>query len=297
MTVWFVTGGLGSGKGLAAIGKIREYALNGNRIAGNLDVYLEHLCSNVNSKVSYTRVPDRPTAFDLDALGPGKPEEDYNEENNGLLVLDELVTWFNSRTWNDKRRGELIDWFVHARKKGWDIMFIQQSIEAVDKQLIDTLMGNHVPMSDLSQINVPILGRAWKHYSPKNKPLKLPKIHIGTVWYLNKVKADRWTFRAKDLYKAYDTKQIFTETNEFTTHSQLSRWHLEGRYTTAKKKALLSLLLKWAFYQTVVFAYKITRSELTVPVYKVLTKEQFIKAKPKNRYQHPVQAIHLPGNT
>lgn len=269
MTVWFVTGGLGSGKGLAAIGKIREYAYNGNRIAGNLDVFLDKLCKNVNSKVTYVRVPDRPTAFDLMSLGNGNPT--YDEENNGLLVLDELVTWFNSRTWNQKSRAELIDWFVHARKHGWDILFMQQSIEAVDKQLVDNLMGNHVPMSDLSQINVPFLGRAWKHYSPRNKPLKLPKIHIGTVMYLNKVKADRWTFRAKDLYGAYDTKQVFTEFNDFGPHSQLSRWHLEGRYTVAKKKAGVSLVFKYGFYHLVSLAFKITATKPKKPLLQLLS--------------------------
>ncbi|GBG15202.1 flagellar P-ring protein [Novimethylophilus kurashikiensis] len=230
MAVYFVTGKLGAGKSLAAIQRIRDYAANGNKIAGNLDVYLDKLCTNPRSKVSYIRIPDRPTAADLYALGEGKPSDDYDEEHNGLLVLDELVTWLNSRSWNDKGRKDLIDWFVHARKFGWDIIFLVQSIEAVDKQLIDTLMEYHVPVINLSKINIPVIGRLYKHFNTKGKPLRLPKVHIAHVMYLDKISADRWTFRAMDLYAAYDTKQVISENYPHGPHSQLSRWHLEGRY-------------------------------------------------------------------
>ncbi len=233
MPVYFVTGGLGSGKGLAGITKIREYAQNGRKIAGNIDVFLPELCKDINSKITYMRVPDRPTAHDLLSLGSGN--DGYDPFENSLLVLDELATWFNARTWNDKGRAGLLDWLVHSRKHGWDVILMVQSIEVIDKQLFETLMGNHVPMSDMSQINIPILGRLFRQFHPKNRPLTFPKIHVGTVWYKNKVKADKWMFRARDLYKAYDTKQIFTENYPHGVHSQLSRWHLEGRY--AKMKA------------------------------------------------------------
>jgi len=228
MSVYFITGSLGSGKGLAAIGKIRDYAANGVKIAGNIDVFLEHLCTDINSKITYIRVPDRPTKLDLESLGSGNIT--YDPFQNSLLVLDELATWFNARTWNDKGRAALIDWLVHSRKHGWDVLLLVQSIEAVDKQLLDLLMEYHVPMSDISKINVPIVGRIWRQFSLKNRPLTLPKIHVGKVLYKNKLAADTWVFRARELYKAYDTKQIFTEDYPHGAHTQLSRWHLEGRY-------------------------------------------------------------------
>jgi len=255
MPVYFVTGGLGSGKGLAAISQIKQYAFLGKKIAGNIDVYLEHLCEKIDSRVTYTRLPDRPTKADLMALGSGN--DTYDNDNNSLLVLDELATWFNSRTWQDKGRADLLDWLVHSRKHGWDVILIVQSIEVVDKQLTESLLDYHVPMSDLGKINVPIIGRAWSHLSPKNKPLKLPKIHMGTLWYKNKVKADKWIFRAKALYKAYDTKQIFTEHYEHGAHCQLSRWHLEGRYST--KVVRKNIILKMMLYYCVMFASRITR--------------------------------------
>lgn len=250
MSVYFVTGGLGSGKGLAAMNKIREYAQNGCKIAGNLDVFLPHLCKDVNSRITYIRVPDRPTAHDLNALGSGN--EGYDPFENSLLVLDELATWFNSRTWNEKGRADLLDWLVHSRKHGWDVILIVQSIETVDKQLTELLMEYHVPMSDMSKINIPVIGRLGRSLSKKNRPITFPKIHLGTVWYKNKVKADKWVFRARDLYASYDTKQIFTEKNDFAVHSQLSRWHLEGRYLPAK----VTFKLK-AFRLMIFCAYKI----------------------------------------
>ena len=128
MPVYIVYGNLGSGKTLAAVGRLRDYASRGNRIAGNIDLYLEHFALTPFSKTSYTRLPDRPTAEDLHALGRGKPKGDYDEDNNGLLVLDEIATWLNSRTWNERGRAALMDWFVHARKYGWDVIFLVQYI-------------------------------------------------------------------------------------------------------------------------------------------------------------------------
>ena len=266
MAVYFITGGLGSGKGLAAIQKIREYASDGRAICGNIDVNLDKLCNNIHSKVTYTRLPDRPTKDDLDCLPSGN--ETYDNELNGLLVLDELATWLNTRNWNDKNRAGVIDWLIHSRKHGYDVMLLVQDYETIDKQLIGSLMDYHCNMSDLSKINVPIVGRMWKHFNTKGKPLKLPKIHTCNVMYKNLVKADRWTFRAKDLYAAYDTKQIFTENYPHGPHSLLSRHHLEGRYLKTKPENKL-IIIKYAFYYLTVLAIKLSNEKINA--YRFLT--------------------------
>lgn len=247
MAVYFVSGGLGSGKTLAAVGQLKQYAFNRCQIAGNIDLFLEHFADSPRSKVTYTRIPDRPTADDLYALGLGKPEDDYDEENNGLLVLDELATWLNSQSWNEKGRKELRDWFVHARKYGWDIIFLVQSIAAVDSQLLALLMEYHVPMSNMAKINVPIIGGWGRTFKRNGKPFRLPKIHVGRVMYKDLVKADRWIFRARHLYKCYNTKQVISDDYPHGAHCQLSRWHLEGRY--------LPPLFDWRFLLS--FAWRI----------------------------------------
>lgn len=243
MAIYFVTGKLGAGKSLAAVGKLVEYARNKSRIAGNLDIYLEKFSHSPRSKTTYCRIPDRPIAVDLIALGRG--QDGYDEDDNGLLVLDEVATWLNSRTWNQKDRAALIDWFIHARKYGWDIIFLVQSIEAVDSQLINLLMEYHVPVSNLSKINFPIIGNLWRNFNKKSKPLRLPRVHVGRVMYLDKIKADRWVFRARHLYQAYDTKQVISDDYPHGVYSQLSRWHLEGRY--------LPPPLGWRFWLSLVW--------------------------------------------
>lgn len=246
MSVYFVTGSLGSGKGLAALYQLRNYANNGFRIAGNLDINLDKLIPGVNSKTTYVRVPDRPTAHDLELLGQGN--NGYDPDENSLLVLDECVTWLNARSWNDKGRMALIDWLIHSRKHGWDVILIAQSFETLDKQIVDTLMEFHVSMNNLAKFNIPIVGKLFKGWTKNNRPLKLPKMHFGRVMYKNLVKADSWSFKGTDLYDCYDTKQIFSETYPHGTHSLLSRWHLEGRYLKNEKINFLTLPLKLALY-------------------------------------------------
>ena len=256
MSIYFVTGKLGAGKTLAAVGRLQEYAQRGNLIAGNLDIFLEFLTPNPMSKTSYTRLPDRPKAEDFFSLGNGNTT--FDEDKNGLIVLDELMTWFNSRSWQEKGRKELLDWFVHARKYGWDIIFLVQSIETVDKQLIESLMEFHVPVSNLSKINVPLIGGISKLFTPTGRPIKLPKIHKANVMYKDIVKADTWLYRGTHLYKAYDTKQVISENYDLPTFTQLSRFHTEGRYLPVKSKKLP--YFGFIFYYIVLFAYRLTNT-------------------------------------
>lgn len=116
MAVYFVTGKLGSGKSLSAVGRIREYMKQGRRVATNLDIYPDKLLHRNNREV-LSRLPDKPRIEDLELLGTGdgKPLSDYDESRFGLLVLDEMASWFNARGWADKSRHAVIEWFLHAR--------------------------------------------------------------------------------------------------------------------------------------------------------------------------------------
>jgi len=57
---------------------------------------------------------------------------------NGLLVLDELGTWLNSRNWNTKNRLEILNWLFLSRKDHWDLILLAQDYEMIDAQV-------HVP--------------------------------------------------------------------------------------------------------------------------------------------------------
>lgn len=112
MAVYVVTGKLGAGKTLVAVGKIKDKLNRGCPVATNLDLRLNKLIGEKARNTRVYRIPDKPQLADLEAIGRGN--ESYDEAKNGLLVLDECGTWFNSRSWADKSRQAVIDWFLHA---------------------------------------------------------------------------------------------------------------------------------------------------------------------------------------
>lgn len=235
MPVYVVTGKLGSGKTLASVGKIKDYLIQGRRVATNLDIRLENLVGNYARKCEIFRVPDRPEAYHLESLGLGYDGEFIGEERNGALVLDECGTWFNSRDWNAKGRKELLDWVIHARKKRWDVYFIIQDLEVMDKQA-RLMFAEHVVYCRRSdRFTIPFFSSIWKLFT--DKPLPFPKLHLGFVKYGDKDSSpvvDRWVYRGTDLYNAYDTAQIFKEDNN-GVYQLLPPYYIAGRYTDRLK--------------------------------------------------------------
>ncbi len=232
MAVYFVTGKLGGGKTLAAVGRIRDYLYRGSKIATNLDLDLSQLLGPRKKNTVVYRIPDKPTVQDLQALGKGN--ESYDESKNGLLVLDECGTWFNSRGWGDKTRQPVIDWFLHARKLGWDIIFIVQDISLVDKQAREALAEHVVYCRRLDRITVPFVGFLYKLIFGKKLPG--PKIHLAIVKYGDRETSlivDRWLYRGRDLYRAYDTKQVFKDSDD-GVYQLLPPWYSHGRYLVKK---------------------------------------------------------------
>jgi len=227
MTSFVVTGKLGSGKSLVTVGKIFDYLAQGRKVATNLNMNLENYL-NPQSKKSVIRLPDKPCLLDLEAIGSGN--DSYDEEMNGLLVLDELGTWFNARSWQDKTRSQLIDWFLHARKHGWDTLLIVQDISMIDAQLRGSMAEHLVICRRLDRVKIPFVGGLVQSLGGKGL---LPKIHRAKVHYGESESAmvvDTWTYRGKHLYSAYDTKQIFSPNYSDGAFSYLSPWHLKGRF-------------------------------------------------------------------
>ena len=119
----------GAGKSLVAVGKIRDKLNAGCPVATNLDIRVHNMISRKAKKTKLYRIPDKPTSEDLSALGVGNTG--YDDTKNGLIVLDECATWFNARSWQDKDRQKVLDWLVHARKLGWDIIFLIQDVSMI----------------------------------------------------------------------------------------------------------------------------------------------------------------------
>ena len=126
MADYLVSGKKGSGKSAFCVGVIRSALKDGKRVATNLDIRVENLVHCSNRRWFY-RLPDRPSYSDLIAIGRG--QEGVDEDQNGVLILDECSAFLNSRSWNDKGRQEFLDWVIHSRKHVWDTYFIDQCQE------------------------------------------------------------------------------------------------------------------------------------------------------------------------
>lgn len=235
---YVVQGKKGNGKGIIAVAMIEDYMRQGRPVATNLNIYLEHLF-HTSSKATLMRLPDQPTYQDM--LNMGEVPTGGDERKNGLIVLDECASWLNARDYTDPERKKLLDWFVHSRKYGWDVVYVIQSINMLDKQFRDGFAEHLVTVVRLDRLGVPFIGALVKLFG---FALRFPQIHIGIVRYGTSANApvvDRIVRRGRRLWKAYDTLQKFSKLNEFAgVSTTLSAWHVKGRYLTW-----------WQMYRTV----------------------------------------------
>ncbi len=208
MAVYIVTGVMGAGKTLAMVGRCRDYIQAGKPVATNISLNLDKLVGKRITAPVYI-LPDRPCAQDLKWIG--SVHETGREELNGALILDEAGAWLNSRQWADKGRQEFIDWMLHARKRGWDVYLVVQSIVMLDKQIREGLGEYHVICRRLDRLRIPVIGRLVEFLSLGFLSGKMPRIHMASVRYglgPAGISADTWTYQGKDLYDAYTTSQI-----------------------------------------------------------------------------------------
>lgn len=222
MPVYSVEGKLGTGKTLFAVWRAQEALQEGRRVASNVDLNLVQLTPARRS--TYIRIPDKPTSADLNAIGHGNPDS-YDEDRNGVLILDELGTWLNSRSFQDKDRSAVLDWLIHARKLGWDVYLIVQDANMIDKQVRESLIELQVRCMRGDKVKVPVIGTFLAAFHKKLG--YLPKFHWATArigYGPNAIVADRWFYKGKELYAAYDTRQIFRPDYPHGSHTVLPPW-------------------------------------------------------------------------
>ncbi len=211
----FFEGRRGSGKSKYAVEHMQNRLKKGRTVASNLDLFLDKLCPD-NPKAHYVRLPDFPRSIDLLCLGKAYPELDhdnpdtYDEKKNGTVVLDELLTSFNSRNWNDPDRLAVVNWIVQSRKDGWDLKLIGQSIDAVDKQIKETVIDELY--SFRSSLNL-FPGIIWKTFIKPWFDKICPKFHIVKMYDGRRIDKNLRTgsghFRRNDLHDCYKTSQQF----------------------------------------------------------------------------------------
>lgn len=246
MTDYALTGKKGTGKSKNAVRLIRDrYLRNKRRVATNLDIDLLQMFG-AQSRCTYVRVPDKPSAFDLLAAGHGNPDT-YDEDENGGMFLDELGTWLNTRTYADKGRADVLDFFAHGRKHGWDNWYIMQNIGQIDKQVRESFIEQTVRHTRFDKVRVPFVGGLLSALFGEKAGF-LPRFHMA-VYRMGTnpqdLVANRATFVGKDLEKCYDTRQVFLMDYPHGTHSVLSPWHTHGRYLAAPEKTLLQQCGEW----------------------------------------------------
>lgn len=238
---YIVFGKKGSGKSLVCVSRMREALLRGAPVATNLDLELEKLLPHGMRNVRVYRLPDRPTIDDLRAIGLGSDSVD--ESTFGVVVLDECATMLNARSYNDKGRMEMLDWFVHSRKLRWDSYFLCQNPVQIDKQVRESLAEFMVSCKRLDKVRVPFLGVLTKHLL--GMEVRPPKVHIATVRYgagHEAILSDRWTYRGTHLYAAYNTEQVFRADYPHGIFCYLTPWHLKGRFGVLRGGFLQELL-------------------------------------------------------
>jgi len=219
----------GTGKSTLATGICHEYASAGKKVATNYHVDfapLSHRPDGVMASAFCTVIPDRPSIDDLMALGSGWHDGEFGrEDRSGLLVVDESGPWLNSRTWSAAGRGEIIDWFLHSRKRGWDIVLIAQSPSLIDKQVRDAVIEGYARCRRMDRVKVPVLG------------VSMPRIHVAVARYgldQNAPVLQRWWYRGGTIHKCFQSYQVFAQ----------------GDAVSAPYCTLPPRLTKWAGHRT-----------------------------------------------
>lgn len=224
MAVFSVEGKLGTGKTKFCVWMAQTALRDGRRVASNVDLVTEKLTPEKPRSV--IRIPDKPSAFDLEAIGHGNPES-YDEDRNGLLILDELGTWLNARSFQDKGRAHVLDWLIHARKLGWDVYLIVQDANMIDRQVREALIEYQCRCMRMDKVRIPLIG--WLTGAIKKRWGYLPRFHLVTArvgYGTGAIVAERWTYRGDDLHSAYDTRQVFRGDYPHGVHSVLPPWDL-----------------------------------------------------------------------
>lgn len=230
MAVYSVEGKLGTGKTKFCVWMAQRALRQGRRVASNVDLFIDKLVPEL-PRANYQRIPDKPRAEDLEAIGHGNPET-YDEDRNGVLILDELGSWLNSRTFGDKGRMPVIDWMIHARKKGWDVYLIVQDAGMIDKQVREALVEYSCRCVRLDKVKVPFIGAILGMFKPRLA--YLPRMHIVTArvgYGASVIVAERWHFRGDDLHSAYDTRQVFVHDPEATTRTMLHAGRFDAPFS------------------------------------------------------------------
>lgn len=246
MAVKWVTGKIGAGKGLYCDYEMQKYYREGRRVVTNYPVDTRLL--NPDSDNPVIVLPSWPRAEDLYALGRGCP--DSEKEKFGAIFLDEASLWLNSRTYADKSRLSLIEWFILSRHYGWDVFIVVQNEEMIDKQIVLAL-GEILVVCKRSDRTRSIIGKMFRvllsgkkdQNNKQDKPVKSKSFFrhrvIVETYHERKSKKDKpfekFSFYADWYFGIHDTNFIFDNGFDVLTYPG-------GKVKTVDMRCTYSLL-------------------------------------------------------
>lgn len=195
----------GTGKSTLATGLILDAMRDNRRVVANFAVDAGPIVVRPSAFISQAWVevlPARPSYEQLHAIGLGwHTQTDHGrEDRSGLLVLDEIGGWINSRSWADKQRQQIIDWFLHSRKRGWDIVFIAQHPNLIDKQVREAVVEGYARIRRTDRMKVPLTN------------VKLPRMHVAIARYgleQNAPRLETWVYRGTNEHKCFSSYALF----------------------------------------------------------------------------------------
>lgn len=214
----------GTGKSTLSTGIILDYLRAGRRVVANypVDAAPASLRQNGPLTDAYVEVlPSRPSFDQLQSVGIGwfYAKDHGREDRAGLLVVDECGPWLSSRKWNEKDRDLVIDWLLHSRKRGWDILLIAQAPGLIDKQVREAVIESYARCRRSDRMKVPVIG------------VKLPRFHIAVARYgmdQNAPVLERWIYRGKVEHQCYQSYALFDSVEEngiyCTLPPRLTKW-------------------------------------------------------------------------
>lgn len=271
-----LTGKRGEGKTLIATMLAKRYIGQGRPVATNINFNLDKIAPPWNKTV-ITRLSDAPTSAELKALAPANLT--YNEDKNGLILLDEVSGFLNSHDWRDSDTKEVRFWLAQSRKDGWDLLFLTQDPKQIDAQIRNSLFELHGIARNMNKVGIPVVSFLFQWFF--GVKLRLPPFHVFTMRYgfgNNAAMANTEVVGGSNLFDCYDTKQKINPAASELGNPQifgsapatmLSAWHLRGRYMGVFKmygKIAFSMLvigLLVGSLSTIIYQYFQPEKQLT----------------------------------
>jgi len=131
----------GNGKSLLAVHIIRGHLIQGRRVATNIEIFPEKmgLPDWDTNKQKYEkliiRLPNKIKAEHIKLLGLGYQGKVINEKRFGLIVFDEMMTFYGKDSWGHPDTVALKNRITQIRHFRWNVMFISQVTSEIAKPL------------------------------------------------------------------------------------------------------------------------------------------------------------------